>query len=97
MVLEIAEFTAVAGRVEELREGLLRGIEVIRQAEGCRSAQVRRCLEEAERFIFMVEWATLEDHIATFRGGPLFSEYRSHINGLFVEPVRVRHYDTVES
>src|SRR5262245_31848968 len=96
MVLDIAEFTAVAGRAEQLQAGLLRGIEVVRRAEGCRSAQVRRCIEDPERFIFTIEWATLEDHTVRFRGGPLFAEYRGHITGLFREPVVARHYDAVE-
>ena len=96
MVLEIAEFTAVEGRPEELRAGLLRGIEVIRRAEGCRSAQARRCVEQPGRFILTIEWATLEHHTVAFRGGPFFAEYRSHITGLFVEPVVVRHYELME-
>jgi quinol monooxygenase YgiN len=96
MVVEIAEFTAAAGKEEELRAGLVRGIEVVRRAEGCRSAQVQRCVEESGQFVGIIEWATLEDHTVTFRGGPLFPEYRSHINGLFEGPVRVRHYEAAE-
>src|SRR5262245_34790743 len=96
MVLEIAELAAVEGKVEELRAGLLRGIEVIRRAEGCRSAQARRCVEEPGRYVLTIEWATLEDHTVAFRGGPLFAEYRSHINGLFAAPVVVRHYEVLE-
>jgi quinol monooxygenase YgiN len=97
MVVEIAEFTAVAGKEEELHAGLQRGMAVVRRAEGCRVARVHRCVEEPGQFIGIIEWATLEDHTVTFRGGPLFPEYRSHINGLFEGPVRVRHYEATES
>lgn len=96
MVVEIAEFTAHPGKTEELRAGLLRGLDVIRRAQGCRGARLRACVEDAQRFIYEIEWATLEDHTVTFRGGPLFPEYRSHINGLFVEPVTVHHYEDVD-
>lgn len=97
MVLEIARFQAVEGKAEELRAGLLSGAEVVRRAEGCRSVTVRRCIEDRSQFIFTIEWETLEAHTVTFRGGPLFAEYRGHINGLFVEPVAVNHYETVEA
>ena len=96
MVTEIAEFTAQPGRAEALRAGLLLGLEVIRAAEGCRSARLCRGVEDPERFIYEIEWETLEDHTVRFRGGPRFAEYRSHINGLFVEPVIARHFAPAE-
>ena len=46
-------------------------------------------------FVYDIEWETLEHHTVKFRGGPLFAQYRSHINGLFVEPVTARHYTTL--
>jgi heme-degrading monooxygenase HmoA len=96
MVTEFAEFTAQPGMAEALRAGLLRGLEVIRTAEGCRSARLCRGVEDPERFIYEIEWETLEDHTVRFRGGPRFAEYRSHINGLFVEPVIARHFERIE-
>jgi quinol monooxygenase YgiN len=96
MVIEIAQFRAQPGKAEELQAGMLRGIEVIRSAEGCRSAVVRRGIEDPDLFHFEIAWETLEHHTVTFRGGPLFPEYRSHIHGLFVEPPTVNHYEEVK-
>lgn len=96
MVIEIAQFRAQPGKAEELRAGLLRGIEVVRRGEGCRSAVLRRCVEDPDLFHFEIAWETLEHHTVTFRGGPLFPEYRSHITGLFIEPVTVNHFEAVE-
>ena len=96
MVLEIAEYTAQPGKAEDLQAGLLRGFEVVRRAQGCLSAQVRRCIEDPQRFIATIDWATLDDHLVTFRAGPLFAEYRSHLTGLYVEPIVARHYETVQ-
>jgi quinol monooxygenase YgiN len=95
MVTEIAEVTAQPGKAEELQAGLLRGLQVIRRGEGCRSAALRRCIEDGNRFILEIEWETLEHHTVTFRGGPLFPEYRSHITGLFVDPIVAGHYETI--
>lgn len=93
MVLEIAEFNAQPGKADELQAGLVRARDVIRRAEGCRSITLRRCIEDPNRFIAEIEWETLEHHTVGFRGGPLFPEYRSHITGLFVEPIVARHYE----
>lgn len=94
MVLEIAEYTALPGKADELAHGLLAGREVIAAAEGCRSVTLRRCVEDTARFIFTIEWETLEHHTVTFRGGPRFQEYRNHIAGLYVDPIVARHYET---
>jgi quinol monooxygenase YgiN len=96
MVLEIAQFTAQPGKSEALQAALVSaGIPIIRRAEGCHSVTLRRQIEDAQVFILEIEWETLEIHTITFRGGPLYTEYRSAIAGLFVDPIFVRHYEQV--
>ncbi|MBF6590474.1 MAG: antibiotic biosynthesis monooxygenase [Ktedonobacterales bacterium] len=94
--MEIARFRARPGKADDLRAGLVAAMAVIRRAEGLRSITLRRCVEDADLFIYQIEWQTLEHHTVTFRGGPLFPEYRGHIAGLFVEPVVAEHYAHVE-
>ncbi len=96
MVLEIAQINAQPRRVEELAAGLLAALPVIRGSEGCISATFRRQIEDPTVFILVVEWETMEHHTVTFRGGPRFAEYRSHIAGLFVDPIVARHYALIE-
>jgi heme-degrading monooxygenase HmoA len=97
MVTEIAQFTAVPGKAEELLAGLRAAMPIIRGAQGNQGITLRRCIEDPDIFIYEIQWATLEDHTVTFRGGERFAQYRSHITGLFVEPVAVRHYETMTS
>lgn len=96
MVLEIAQLTAQPGKADELAAGLLAALPVIRGSEGCLSATVRREIEDPDVFILAIEWETLEHHTVRFRGGPRFAEYRSHITGLFVDPIVARHYAAIE-
>lgn len=96
MVKEIALVTAQPGKAEALAAGLLAALPVIRRAEGCHSAALRRQIEDPAIFALEIEWETLESHTVVFRGGPLFAEYRSHIAGLFVDPIVARHYQQVE-
>lgn len=95
MVLEIAQYTAQPGKADEFQAGLLEGIKIIRQAKGCISATPRRQIEDPEKFIVMIEWETLEDHTVRFRGSPQFLEYRSHLAGLFVEPILAPHFQDI--
>ncbi len=95
MVTEIAQFTALPGQADALERGLRAAMPIIRGAEGCTSISLRRGIEDPTMFVYDIEWETLEHHTVKFRGGPLFAQYRSHINGLFVEPVTARHYTTL--
>lgn len=96
MVTEIAQLTAQPGKTEALLAGLLAALPVIKGSQGCVTASVGQQVEDPSVMVLMIEWQTLEDHTVTFRGGPRFTEYRSHINGLFVEPIVARHYQRFE-
>jgi heme-degrading monooxygenase HmoA len=95
MVTEIARFRAQPGKTDALAAGLIAGMAVICTAEGFVSGRVARCVEDDQVYIYQIEWETLAHHLETFRNGPLFAQYRSHITGLFVEPVDVNHYETI--
>ena len=92
MVTEIAIFTAVPGKEDELGQGILRGLDVIRQHPECISAQVTRCVEKPARYMLTVVWTSLEAHVNDFRGGLLFPQWRSNIKGLFEGTPEVFHY-----
>ncbi len=92
MVTEVAIFQAVPGKEDELGQGILSGLAVIRQHPECISARVERCIEQPEQYMLINIWTSLEAHTEGFRGGALFPQWRSHINGLFKESPVVYHY-----
>ncbi len=92
MVTEIAIFTAAPGKEEELGQGIIRGLEVVRKHPECISANSSRCIERPDRYMLIVVWTSLEAHTQDFRGGPLFPQWRSNINGLFEGTPEVFHY-----
>jgi quinol monooxygenase YgiN len=92
MVTEIAIFTALSGKEDELGRAILRGIDIIRKHPECISSRVERCIEQPAKYMLINIWTSFEAHTVNFRGGPLFPEWRSHINGLFEDPPQVFHY-----
>ena len=97
MVTEIAIFTAIPGKEEQLGQAILHGIDdAIRQHPACLAAYVTRCIEQPSRYMLTVTWTSLEAHTVDFRGGPLFPKWRRHINGLFETPPEVFHYQPFE-
>lgn len=96
MITEIALFTAVPGKEEALEAGIREGMPFILQHPGCLSSHLERCIEKPEQYLLTNTWTSLEAHMVDFRGGPLFPQWRSHINGLFISPASVFHYQGVE-
>ena len=93
MVTEIAIFTAVPGKEEALGYGIIRGLEAIRRHPECISANATRCVEHKGRYMLSVVWTSLEAHIKDFRSGPFFSQWRSHVEGLFEGTPEVFHFE----
>lgn len=92
MVTEVAILTAVPGKEDELGQAILRGLDIIRQHPECISARVERCIEQPAQYMLINIWTSLEAHIEDFRSGPLFPQWRGHINGLFEGTPQVFHY-----
>lgn len=94
MVTEIAIFTAAPGKEDALGQGMIQGLESIRQHSKCISANATRCVERPGRYMLSVVWASLEAHTNDFRNSPLFSQWRGHITDLFEGTPEVFHYHT---
>lgn len=92
MITEIALFTAIPGKEEELGQAIVRGLEVIRQHPECISTHATHCIEQPRRYMVTNVWTSLEAHTVDFRGGPLFAQWRNHIQGLFEGLPEVFHY-----
>ncbi|GCE46769.1 quinol monooxygenase YgiN [Thermosporothrix hazakensis] len=92
MVTEIALFTAIPGKEEELGQAIIKGLDTIREHPDCISAHATRCIEHPGRYMVTNVWTSLEAHTVDFRGGPLFTQWRKTIEGLYEGQPDVFHY-----
>ena len=96
MILEIADIRIQPGRNAEFDIAIQRGLEtVIARAGGYRGHRVVKGIETPDRYLLMIWWATLEDHTAGFREGPLFVEWRAIVGPFFASPPSVEHFSLV--
>jgi heme-degrading monooxygenase HmoA len=64
---------------------------LIENQPGCGGARLLRVLETAGRYVLLVEWATLEDHLEGFRNSPEFASWRELLHHFYVIPPEVEH------
>lgn len=96
MILEIADIRILPGRSAEFETAARLGLTtVFPRADGFMGHEVRRSVESPERYVLLLKWARLEDHTVTFRGSPLFAEWRGLVAEFFAAPPYVEHFALV--
>jgi heme-degrading monooxygenase HmoA len=93
MILEIADITIQAGKNAEFDVAIERGVrEVIAGAVGFRSFKIQKGIENPQRYVLMIEWETLDNHVVDFRNSPAFIKWREIVGPFFASPPVVEHF-----
>ncbi len=91
-ITELADFRTAHGADFEMAMSELK--EVLAASPGYIGHRVIRSIESPDRFVLLVEWESVEDHMVGFRQSARFDEWAGrlarHRQGVFVE-----HFKTV--
>jgi heme-degrading monooxygenase HmoA len=68
---------------------------LIMASPGCQWLQLQRCLENESRYLLLVGWETLSDHLEGFRGSPAYEEWRRLLHHFYDPPPVVEHFEVV--
>jgi heme-degrading monooxygenase HmoA len=96
MVLEHAVITVRDGASQEFEAAVRQARAVIAASPGFVSLSLHRGVEAPDRYLLLVEWETLDDHIVGFRQSDRFTEWRALIGPFFESPPMVDHVEAVE-
>ena len=93
MILELATIDIKQGTNAEFEINLEKAQAVLRQAEGYIRHEFQKGIENENRYILLIKWASLEAHTEGFRGSELFKEWRGLIGQFFENPPVVEHFE----
>ena len=62
------------------------------RAKGHLRHQFKKCIEQENRYIFLVEWETVEDHTIGFAKSELGKELFALIGKYVEKPALIQHY-----
>ena len=57
--------------------------------------ELRKCLEQANRYILLVHWRQLEDHTEGFRNSEQYQSWREALHHFYDPFPTVEHYSLV--
>ena len=93
MILEVADIRITPGKNAEFEAAIVQGLAtVIANATGYRSHQVQKGIESPDRYLLMITWDTLDNHMVDFRQGPLYPKWRAIVGPFFAVPPSVEHF-----
>lgn len=92
MILEHAVLRVIPGREAEFEEAFEQARPLIEASPGFRSLRLLPCVEDEARYLLLVEWETLEDHVHGFREGPSYARWRGMLHHFYDPFPLVDHY-----
>lgn len=94
MILELVDIRIQPGQQAAFDAAIQRGVrEVISKAKGFQSFRISKGIENPERYVLQIFWATLENHTIDFRQSPAFAEWRAIAGPFFASPPTVEHFE----
>ena len=74
MILEVAILNIKDGQGKQFEKDFARAGQFISSAKGYIKHSLRKCLEQNNKYILLVDWENLEDHTIGFRQSPYYLE-----------------------
>jgi heme-degrading monooxygenase HmoA len=94
MILEHVDIHIHPGQQAAFDEAILRGVNtVIAHAQGFRGFKVNKGIESPERYLLMIFWDSVDDHMVNFRQSPAFAEWRAIVGAFFASPPVMEHFN----
>jgi heme-degrading monooxygenase HmoA len=74
MVLEVANLQVIKGEEQNFERDFAIASQFIQSIPGYLSHSLRKCLEEEDKCLLLVDWEKLEDHTIGFRESKAYLE-----------------------
>ena len=95
MILEVAILYVKEGQEKDFEKDFAIAGQYISAIKGYVKHSLRKCVEENNKYILLVDWLTLEDHIIGFRTSPEYLEWKSLLHHYYNPFPIVEHYETI--
>jgi heme-degrading monooxygenase HmoA len=94
MILESARLDVLPGREDAFLAAFATARPLIEVQPGFRKLELRRCVDEGRgsRFLLLVLWDRLEDHVDGFRRSPEYPKWRALLHHFYSPFPEVEHY-----
>jgi heme-degrading monooxygenase HmoA len=95
MITEIALLNIRKGESKKFETAFHTAQTIISASKGYIQHELLKCMEEADKYLLVVQWQTLEDHTEGFRKSGQYSEWRNLLHHFYQPFPVVEHYKKI--
>lgn len=95
MILEVAMLQVKPGLTSDFERNFQIASGIISKMEGYIHHELKRCLEDPQKYVLLVKWETLEDHTIGFRGSAEYQEWKELLHHFYDPFPVVEHFEDV--
>ncbi|MDO6760723.1 antibiotic biosynthesis monooxygenase [Tamlana sp. 2_MG-2023] len=92
MILEVAILNIKKGRSAEFEISFRQAEKIISSMKGYVSHQLKKCVEQEDKYILLVNWETIEDHEIGFRQSDEYQQWKALLHHFYEPFPTVEHY-----
>ncbi|WP_158796139.1 antibiotic biosynthesis monooxygenase [Pedobacter sp. L105] len=95
MIPEVAILNIIPGKSGEFEQAFAEAQQIISGMTGYVKHELQRCIENPDQYILLVNWKTLEDHTAGFRGSEGYLQWKALLHHFYDPFPKVERYNRV--
>ena len=95
MILEVAILNVKENLVEQFEIDFLKAGKHISSTKGYKSHTLKKCIEQKNKYILLVDWETIEDHNIGFRTSEAYLNWKALLHHYYDPFPTVEHYETI--
>lgn len=95
MILEVAILNVIQGKEKQFEEDFKIAGQYISSIKGYIRHSLRKCIEQENKYILLVDWEELEDHTIGFRQSEQYLEWKKLLHHYYNPFPTVEHFETI--
>jgi heme-degrading monooxygenase HmoA len=92
VILEVARLDVRAGEADAFVAAFADARPLLEATPGFVGLDLKRCVEEPDRFLLLVEWEAVESHTVGFRGSDRYPRWKELLHHFYDPFPVVEHY-----
>ncbi len=95
MILETAVLEVKMGREQDFEVAVRAASPILSRQKGHIAHRFEKCMETAGRYLLLIWWESLDDHVSGFRSSIDYEEWRRLLHHFYDPFPTVEHYFTL--
>jgi heme-degrading monooxygenase HmoA len=95
MILEVAILNVIEGKEKKFEIDFKIAGKYISATKGYIKHTLKKCIEQKNKYVLLVEWDQLEDHTIGFRESNEYVEWKKLLHHYYDPFPTVEHYETI--